>query len=198
MISEIEYSSRRAEMGFLALAAIATDVILGGMVVLFFEKTFSKLDLLSTVAMIGFIFLVANLVVFLFYRESQKEILDTISFDIVLDRGDFDYWTETYKSIVKQVEGHLVRNRITFDTRLEGHRFGGLLVPYGKVFHLGADGLTLKVKRDKVGRGTDVARLMIGPVSGPKDPVARKLLNGLREELLLSEEKDRPDKKTPL
>ncbi|MBM4249385.1 MAG: hypothetical protein FJ149_08135 [Euryarchaeota archaeon] len=181
-------------MWFMAMAAIAANGLLGGMVAIFFGRTFSGPGLLSVAAFIGFLFLLVNVVFFLVYRETQRDLLDTLSLDIIIDKGDSDQRTERYLSIVKIVEDHLVRNRLNFETRLEGRRFGGPFRPYGKVFLIRAYGLTLGVKRDKIGRFTGVASIFVGPASGPSDPVPRRLLEGLRQEFLRCEKSGAPEK----
>ena len=196
MAMEIRHTARRTGMGRTAAIGLAMNIFVFAILVVLINVKFPELDPVPMIAMLAFIFLVVNLVGYLGFRGSEKDLLDTLSVDIILDKGDSDERTHQYETIVKLVEGNLVRNRITFDARFEGHRFGGPIVPYSRAFFLRTYGLTLKVKRDKIGRFAGVASVIIGPVSGPEDTVARKLLSGLRDELLRSETKDRPEKKS--
>ncbi len=190
MIPEIEYCSKPAEMRQAGLLLLALNLFFVLLAIFYLMTLLRDQDMLSMIALLAFIFLLLDILVYMEIRDFLKDISDTLHFTVRLDKGDFRGNTDLYNSIVKLAEDHLVRNRITFEPRLEGHKFGGHLVPYSKAFHLGAYGLTLKVRR-----GKGVAHVLFGPVSGPGDPVARRLLEGLRQELLRSETSAPPEKK---
>ncbi len=190
MISEIGYVSRPEEARQAGIAILLLNLIMVLPALFYITTILHGQDLLSTIALLAFIILLADLLAYLEIRGFLKDMFDSLLFTVRLDKRDFRANDDLYRSIVRIAEDNLVRNRITFDARSEGHRFGGHLIPYSKAFILGAHGLTLKVRRGKT-----VAHVILGPVSGPDEPVPRKLLEGLRQELLRSEKETSSGKK---
>jgi len=186
MFTEIEWVQRKKAVRRELLIALAVNIMTVGLFVLLSKVRFPDMDMLIVGAQLVFVLIVINPVLFLVYRDMEKDLGDALNFCTVLEG---DNKLDLYKSIVKQVEDYLVKNRLTFKTRLEGYKYEGSFLPYSKVFDIGTYGLALKVKHEKLGRSTNLARIILGPVSDPDDPVPRKLMNELRSELQRTLEK---------
>lgn len=193
MISEIEFTSRQKKgrlflafglgMNLFWLAAgLAVGHSIGGS--LYFAIFISALFLVG-----------ANAGILIFYSDARK-VLDTLNFKVALAGEAFEQRKARYLELLDAVEMHLGNNRVSVRKTGRTGRWWGPASPDGTAFELPGLGLTLRtvsVYEDKGGI-TSVA-FILGPVTTSNDTVARKLLEGLRQELLRSGKEAMPDRK---
>lgn len=137
----------------------------------------------------GGIFVLTAVLLFLYpvfyidYRESWRDLINSLNFSIILDADKFNESIAQYNSVIMAVEDYLRRKRISYSSSFEGHKFGGLYLPYSKVFDLQTFNAKLKVKREKLGRFIIIARIIVGEVTDISEPFLRKLMEELRAEM---------------
>jgi hypothetical protein len=194
MVSDIEHIPPDRGMREVWRAAIASNVLMACIIIaLMWLKGMPPVIIGGALA--GSL-VVLNPVLYLSYRYHERDLLDTLSFRVELDKRDFGADTDLYKSIIRQVEAYLNNNRIGCSHSFDGFRFGGMTLPYSKVLSLESIGAKLKVRRDKGGRTKAMALVIIGPVSGGNEAVLRKLMGELRSELerfMKEERSTKPD-----
>lgn len=189
MISEINHLSRTAGFRRIAAQLLAFNAILGAVIALSLYQKRSPSDPICLVMVLLMAFF--NFLVFVQYRYVQG-FLDTLNFTIVPDR-DIEKQNGSLEPLIARCGQYLANNRISFKRAPDrGLPTIGMGAPLA-AFDLGNLGLRLAIHGGPKGAFGKNAIIALGPVSDGRDPVARKLLNGLREELLRFEEKGRPE-----
>ena len=107
---------------------------------------------------------------------------DTLSFRFNLPVAGHAEGVAAYKRLVAETERHLSRNRLTVAARNTSSRLPGRPGSLSNEFQLSGTDMTLRLYCR--GRGPRCIVFSIGPVPDERSPVARRLLSGLREELL--------------
>jgi hypothetical protein len=119
---------------------------------------------------------------FLAYSSKKDGMRDTLNFRFTVLDGGRAAGAAAYKDLVRRTERYLAQNRLTAVAREAGPRWPGALRARSTAFALGGTDLTLKIMYRQ--RGARSIVLAIGPVADGADPVARKVIEGLRRELI--------------
>lgn len=119
---------------------------------------------------------------FLAYSSNRNVLRDTLNFRFTVLDGGRTAGAAAYKDLVGRTARYLAQNRLTAVARDTSSRWPGALKARSTAFALGGTDLTLNVMYRESGPRSIV--LAIGPVADGADPVARKVIEGLRRELI--------------
>ena len=117
---------------------------------------------------------------------------DTLSFRFSLPVAGHAEGVAAYKRLVAETERHLSRNRLTVAARNTSSRLPGRLRSLSTAFSIGGTDLSLRLHYRE--RGLRHILFAIGPVADEKSPVARRIVEGLRWELLCDRQDGPPGK----
>jgi len=180
MVSKIEWTQRAKQLRILWAFYIGINMTV---VALIFLAPIHQPTHIQYIVLAAFLLFV-NLIFYLNYRESWRDQLNTFNFLIVLGAKDPKENFAQYNLAISIVEEYLARNRISSTSSFEGHKFGGPYLPYSKVFELNTFNAKVKVKRDKLGRFTVIAQIIVGEVTDISERFLKKLIEDLRVEMV--------------
>jgi len=187
MISEIAYTTARAEIGSAAriLLVLNVIVVVVGMVAAYFSgmtTSFGCFSVLMLVVMLDVAIAAA------FTRD--RKTFDSLNFQLTHNEGYPSVDAARYWEAVASAEHYLASNRLSARGQDTSSRWPGPLKSRSTEFVLGGTGLSLHILLRI--RATRTIVFALGPVESERDPVARKLLEGLWQELLRSETLQEP------
>jgi len=187
MISEIAYTTARGKIGSAAriLLVLNVIVVVVGMVAGYFAKMTTAFSCFSVLMLI----VILDLAIAAAFTRDRKTY-DSLNFQLKQDEGNPSVDLARYREVVAAAEQYLANNRLSARAQDTSSRWPGPLKARSTELVLGGTGLTLHILLR-----TGAARCIVfalGPLENEADPVARKLLEGLRQELLRSKEDDGP------
>jgi lysylphosphatidylglycerol synthetase-like protein (DUF2156 family) len=191
MISEITHTTARGKIGSAAriLLVLNVIVVVAGMVAGYFAGMATSLSCFAVI----FIIVILDIALAAAFTRDRKAF-DSLNFQLAADEGDAPVDLARYRELVAATEQYLAQNRLSARSRDTSSRWPGRLESRSTAFVLGATGLTLHVLLRI--RATQTIVFALSPVADEHDAVARKLLEGLRQELLRFGENDRPESET--
>lgn len=151
-----------------------------------FSESGPCIALASTMAIINILLLISAL--------RRRRYFDALWFSVPLPACPVEQ-RERLRAVVSGTERYLAANRISYTSGKAGGPYAGRIGAPEKSFRLEGAGLRFEIFRNaRGGPGRTEAELFLGPVADKTDPVARKLLEGLRQELLRPGEGPPPGK----
>jgi hypothetical protein len=122
---------------------------------------------------------IVNPVLYKIYSWTDFDILDTLSFSILLDEPYYRN-KDQFHSIVKQVEDSLIFKHLKINRSFEACKFG----PTKEIFHLPAHGLALIVRYDSKSQDPKyIVRIMLGKVAETPLQSQMKLIEDIKSRL---------------
>jgi len=191
MISEITHTTARGEIGSAAriLLVLNVIVVIAGMVLGYIAGTTTSFSCFSVLILV----VILDLAIAAAFTRDRKAF-DSLNFQLQQDEANPSVDAARYREVVAVAEQYLASNRLSARARDTSSRWPGRLKSRSTAFVLGGTGLTLHVLYRI--RATRAIVFALGPVADEHDAVARKLLEGLRQELLRFGENDRPESET--
>ena len=189
MISEIAYTTARGKIGSAARILLVQNVIvvIAGMVLGYIAGTTTSFSCFSVLILV----VILDLAIAAAFTRDRKAF-DSLNFQLQQDEANPSVDAARYREVVAVAEQYLASNRLSARARDTSSRWPGALKARSTEIVLGGTGLTLHVLLRI--RATRTIVFALGPVESEGDPVARKLLEGLRQELLRSSEEAPPEK----
>ena len=177
MISNIEHiSSEKAIRNFKIFIIVMNIFIIVIFAVILY------LDGLHPVTYIIVIFvgiIIMNVIPYIQFKQTT-EYFDTLTFYFELDAKSFKEKTKQYLSVIEQIEKFLKKSNYNFNISFEGFKFGGFNLPYAKIYTFDSQNLKLKVRREKIGSSSSIARVIIGPVEESNEIKLRQIIEQIK------------------
>jgi len=191
MVSKITYTPRWAAIRGTVAELLVVYVTVGVLAAIFLYRNLTPSDpeCLTLIPVLA-VFSGAG---YFQYRKVQV-LFDTLNFSIGLPRKLFRK-KQDIEPLIARSQQYLARNRISFKLKPEKRPIIRRIGAPRASFELENAGLRLSIFYQSRSALDLRAIIALGPVAGEQDHVARKLLEGLRQELLRNEKQTTPEKK---